>query len=191
MVEREQSQFHAKGHTPAAAGHRPLGIRAPTNKSAIPATSFASGCRISYSKKINGHTTSNLAALLRDFLHEQAGLSFSLGRHDCGLMPADWVERVTGRDPAARYRGRYHDHESLMALAGPLGLLRLAERVFGEAGGMVRTDAPELGDVAAILPADGKPRGAIFTGSGFVTAAEQGLWGIRGEVRLLAAWTFP
>lgn len=128
--------------------------------------------------------------MLRDFLREQAGRRFQLGHHDCGLILADWVCRVTDRDPALTVRGRYHDQESLMRLAGPMGLPRL----FGKlliASGMVSTNCPELGDVAMVEPGDGRPRGAIYTGNSFVTVAEHGLWGIRTDVRLIAAWTFP
>lgn len=119
--------------------------------------------------------------------------SSRLGEHDCGLILADWIERVTGVDPAAAVRGTYQDEASLAALAGPLGLPRLFDRIL-LAGGLVRIEQPALGDCAMILPADDRPRGAICTGASpraFVTVAEHGLWGIRSEVRLIAAWTFP
>jgi len=127
--------------------------------------------------------------LLRDFLREQAGRRFALGQHDCGLIIADWIERVTGRDPAAPVRGRYHDEASLIALAGPLGLPRLFDRLLREAG-LMRTDDPQLGDVAILSVMGTDPRGAIRTASGYVMAAPEGLAGIRNlkGVRVLQAW---
>lgn len=125
---------------------------------------------------------------MRDFLCEQAGRQFCFGRHDCALILADWVERVTGRDPAKEYRYGY-DRAGTAHLARPLAMLRLFDRL-ARGAGMVRTIAPELGDVALIVLPDGKPRGAIYTGTGFVTVAESGLAGIRFDVRLLAAWSF-
>ena len=118
---------------------------------------------------------------------EQSRLRKVLGRHDCGLICANWVLRVTGRDPAAEFRGCYHDEASLAAIA-PGGLPDLFERVFSARAGLAQTNAPQLGDIALILPVDNTPRGAIRTESGYVTVASHGLWGIRLNVPLLAAW---
>ena len=112
-----------------------------------------------------------------------------LGEHDCGLFLADWVKRVTGRDPAAPVRGRYHDEKSLMALTGPLGLPRLFDRLLRD-GGMLRTRDPQFGDVAMVTVAGMRPRGAIKT-EGYVLVGEEGVSGARGVLRVIMAWTFP
>jgi len=85
---------------------------------------------------------------LRDFLRSCAARRFVLGKHDCGLFLADWVNHVTERDPALPVRGRYASDEELAALAGPLGLPRLFDRLLCD-GGMVRTKESQIGDVAS------------------------------------------
>lgn len=105
-------------------------------------------------------------------------------------MVADWVRRVIERDPADGLRGTYHDEETLKALGGLRGWPALLDvRLRGV--GMVRTDDPGLGDVAVIMPLDNRLRAAIKTAAGFVVTGEQGLWGVRGEVRVPRVWTFP
>jgi hypothetical protein len=128
----------------------------------------------------------NLAVLLLGFIGAAADKPCRSGAHDCGLLCCDWIELLTDRDPAAALRGRYHDAASLRAVAGdwPLTFDRLMR-----AAGLVRTDTPRLGDVAIVMAHDNRLRAVIATAQGFVTVAEQGLWGMRGEARLVRAWT--
>lgn len=123
--------------------------------------------------------------MLRDFLRQQAGRRFRYGQHDCGLLLADWVLLVKGFDPGAQFRGRYHDVATLDTLAA--GNLRaLFAKAFGAR--LASIDVPRLGDIALILLNDRRPRGAIRTQTGLVTVSENGLWGIRLNVPILASW---
>ena len=45
--------------------------------------------------------------VLAGFLDLEAAAAFDWGTRDCWLLPADWIRRRTGRDPAAAWRGRY------------------------------------------------------------------------------------
>jgi len=58
-------------------------------------------------------------------------MPFEWGSNDCCLFAADWVHRVTGRDPAAPYRGTY---------SSGVG----AQRIIDQAGGILEL-ARELG----------------------------------------------
>jgi hypothetical protein len=128
--------------------------------------------------------------LLRGFLRDIAGRSFRLGTHDCGLVLADWVEHVTGRDPAAPVRGRYAGEAELMAIAGAGGLPRLFDRLL-RAGGLERTRAAQLGDVAIVSIDGAAPRGAIYARRGFIVVAPQGVSRCPPDkVRVVMAWTF-
>jgi len=47
------------------------------------------------------------SAKLRLFLDQCREVYFRPGKRDCALFAADWIELVTGVDPAAPWRGRY------------------------------------------------------------------------------------
>lgn len=97
------------------------------------------------------------------------------------------------RDPARALRGSYWSEEALRATAGPQGWPALFGRLLEEAG-LVRTGAPQLGDVAIILDHENRLHAAVRTAVGFVTAAEPvGLWAMRDALvpRIVKAWTFP
>lgn len=127
--------------------------------------------------------------MLRDFLRGCADKRCVLGQHDCGLFLADWIKAVTGNDPAAAVRGRYASDDELAALAGPLGLPRLFDRLL-TAGGLSRTKEPTLGDVAIVTLAGSSPRGAIRSAAGFVLVAPQGISRAAVDtVRIVMAWS--
>lgn len=127
--------------------------------------------------------------MLRSFLRDCAEKRCALGQHDCGLFLADWVELLTGNDPAAPVRGRYATDDQLAGLAGPLGLPRLFDRLL-TAGGLRRTREPRLGDVAIVTLGEASPRGAIRTGHGFVLLAPCGISRVASDkVRVIMAWS--
>jgi hypothetical protein len=60
---------------------------------------------------------------------------FKWGEHDCALFGADAVERMTGTDIAADYRGQYNDYPSACRALRECGqgtLLKSMKHWFGE-----------------------------------------------------------
>jgi hypothetical protein len=49
------------------------------------------------------------------FLNERASQAFAWGENDCALFVADGIERMTGIDIAAEFRGRYESEEQAWA----------------------------------------------------------------------------
>lgn len=130
-----------------------------------------------------------MADLLAAFLQEAEAAPFVLGTWDCMLTPANWVQRVLGRDPVAVYRGTY-DSE--------LGWRRIlkqgggAVRVFGdcmEGAGLMRTAEPTAGDVAIVETPLGE-LGAIYVGhKRFAVKTLDGM--LTGVLPPAAIWALP
>lgn len=59
---------------------------------------------------------------LHDYIASRRDTPFAWGRHDCALFAADWVQALTGADPAEGLRGRYRT---------ALGAARLIKREGG------------------------------------------------------------
>lgn len=74
-------------------------------------------------------------AALTEFLRSAFAEPFRYGAWDCALTPANWILRLTGRDPAAALRGRYDTAlgwRRIAARAG--GLTALFAQLAGDAG---------------------------------------------------------
>lgn len=125
---------------------------------------------------------------LFEFLEQAGRTPFVYGDHDCLLYPSNWCRAVTGIDPAADFRGRYHTHiGALRILNREGGLLALAERQMTAAGlADVAPDAVVAGDVAVVRAPrpDGRLAhvGAVFTGR---------LWSALGVTGLVAGPFIP
>lgn len=106
---------------------------------------------------------------------------FEWGRHDCVLAAADAVEMMTGRDPAAAFRGGYASRKEAVlvlaehgglaamvsaALGAPLATPRLAQR-----GDLVLVDTPEGPAVSVVLGAQ-----AAGPGKAGVVFSSMGSW---------------
>ncbi|WP_320188234.1 DUF6950 family protein [Agrobacterium rosae] len=73
-----------------------------------------------------------------------------MGGDDCTTFCASWIERCTGTDPAASFRGSYRDAEgAARILAEGGGPVRFAARMI-EPLGFVRIQHPHDGDVAVV-----------------------------------------
>jgi hypothetical protein len=110
-----------------------------------------------------------VAGQLSAFLEAAASKPYALGSHDCMLLPADWVLAVTGRDPAAAWRGRYGARRDLVRILGDAGGLPALAASGAKAAGLTETEEPRPGDVGVVmaLTAEGdKPVGAICVGAG-------------------------
>lgn len=96
------------------------------------------------------------------------------GRQDCLLFMADWVEARTGRDPAARWRGRYATQTGAVRLilraGGLTGLVREGLDVVG----WREAPVPRRGQIGLVKSASWGPRtkalrqaGAVCLGGGW------------------------
>jgi hypothetical protein len=88
---------------------------------------------------------------------------FEVGRTDCSLWVADWVQQQTGIDLAAVWRGQYSSRdEYLRLLIARGGLVRVAHRaLMSIRAKRIEPAAAQLGDVGVIVTTDG-PALAIF-----------------------------
>jgi hypothetical protein len=86
------------------------------------------------------------------FLSRAAARGFRWGKHDCMLFAADWVLALTGRDPAAAWRGTYFDEASAAGIVawngGEGALLRRGLEAAG--GWQVADDEPREGDIVLV-----------------------------------------
>ncbi len=94
------------------------------------------------------------------WLSEVVRAPFRFGQHDCALFAAGAVQAMTGRDPAARFRGRYR------TLRGGLRILRaagfddhiaLAASQFAE----VHVSRAAPGDLAVVPTTEGDALGLV------------------------------
>ena len=119
------------------------------------------------------------------YLRESAGAPFAWGDCDCCTWTCDWVARVIGVDPAARWRGACAseaDAERIIAEGG--GILALA-RVGCAGAGLVETRDPLPGDIGVVLTPLGEAM-AIKTRIGWAMKTKNGVAAAR--VPMLAAW---
>lgn len=130
------------------------------------------------------------------FLRDQAALRFGFGIVDCQMMPADWAVILGYPDPAAHWRGVYHDEAGADAIVRAHGgLVGLMTAGMALSGLSVSNDAHAVrGDLGAVrvLGKDGPVEvGAVCTGQGslgsrWATRARRGLW--IGPAEPLAIW---
>lgn len=114
-------------------------------------------------------------AELDAFLEEAAARRFRDGTWDCALMVAAWVERVTGTDGAAPWRGRY---------AARIGWLRILKREGGIEAviasgaalvGLTETKEPKRGDIGIARLPNGELMAGICLGERWASAGLNGL----------------
>lgn len=130
---------------------------------------------------------------LARFLEAAAGRRYAWGRHDSMLLVADWMLEVTGRDPAAPWRGRYTTElgaRRLIRAAG--GKEAMLDTAFADLACAVRVDANAVrpGDVGlapVVTPAlRFEPVAAVFSGLGWVWQAAHGT--LTAPAAAVAAW---
>jgi hypothetical protein len=119
-----------------------------------------------------------MAPLLRQYLSEAARQGFAWGKRDCMLFAADWVLLRTGADPAAAWRGRYHDETTARALLDAAGGPVPAMEAGLASCAYVRRAQPAPGDVVlARVPGHPDPIAGLC-----VTAGRTALLSARGLV---------
>lgn len=114
--------------------------------------------------------------------------SFAWGTSDCLMSLADHVRGVTGRDPGAKWRGRYDDEAGALAFLKEAGdaVLLLDEGLTG--AGLQRVSDYRRGDVVACQIGEAEV-GGLHTGDRVAFRMQQGAVevGVR-HVRILAGW---
>lgn len=127
--------------------------------------------------------------LLAEALAARADIPFVWGQHDCCTLACDIVELLTGVDPMASLRGRYHDEagaEALLAEAG--GLADLAARLAREAGlGSCHPAFAQRGDVALVEHGNALALGVV-AGDAVAVAGPEGTTFLPRET-IRAAWS--
>lgn len=74
-------------------------------------------------------TDTECVAVLMETINRWCREEFDLGKNDCGLCAADYIERLYGFDGAAEFRGKYKTLDELGRLLGPLGLGGVVRRI--------------------------------------------------------------
>lgn len=104
-------------------------------------------------KKMQRHQ--NWPLLLSNFIKEKQGQEFKWGSNDCILFAADCINRLTGVDLAASYRGTYDDRQGAEILMKEFGglLSTLISAHLGQPSGrplMARRGDIVIHDIAGV-----------------------------------------
>jgi hypothetical protein len=128
-----------------------------------------------------------MAGLLRAYLAEQAGQGFEYGTHDCALFCIHWLDRVTGRNGAAQWAGRYTDEASCEAFirAGG-GFEKIATAFLAGTYGIYETENETPGNIVFAATPGGAAMG-VRTGATIAMRAKTGLI-ITSRVGVVAEW---
>jgi hypothetical protein len=130
------------------------------------------------------HRPIDWPARLAAFLAERRHVTFDWAANNCALFAADWIVRLTGRDPAADLRGRRWTPWSVAHWLREVGgLAALADVRLGPRVPVVQA---RRGDVVAVRLRS-HPCLGICTGSRVALVSPDGLvlWPL---TRGLAAW---
>jgi hypothetical protein len=140
---------------------------------------------------LNDHSLEKRLAL-PDYVEEMSRAGWVWGESDCTMAVATWIYRITGADPLARYRGRYHSASDAMRIARRAGGFLPALGSHFEAAGLEPTQIFETGDVAAVqvgshhvVPVVGSVL-AIRFGTLWLCKAPRGV--VAGDFAVIAGW---
>lgn len=85
------------------------------------------------------------------FVERHRGRRFDWRKRNCALMAADWVKVVSGQDPAAAFRGKFHDRNSARAALVAAGFRDLEQAVNAALGAPLKSPLfAQRGDVVSI-----------------------------------------
>lgn len=111
-------------------------------------------------------------ARLIALIEKRTAAPFAWGSNDCCLWPADAVLAMTGRDPAAAYRGRYATQRGAAVLLKRLGGLT---SVGALCGSEIPPLCAQVGDVGLVSSNGERDAGAVCIGDLWVAVVKNGL----------------
>ena len=135
------------------------------------------------------------AVRLLEFLDEATLRPYAWGVHDCCIFTCDAVLAMTGTDPAAPFRGHYHDrstaYRALQAFAGG-GIRESAEKIAGTHGCPgVPVAKARRGDVVLLEGGNGPTLGIIdLMGFNILSVVSVGYTAMP-LAKGVAAWQIP
>lgn len=122
--------------------------------------------------------------IVDDTLTQWRRSRFIWGETDCVMAVANYVLALTGNDPAATWRGRYHDEAGARALydlhGGVQGIVRFGLRGIG-----IHEGLPAYGRPVVCRVGDHEVAG-LCLGPRVAFMAERGV--VEGRAEVLAAW---
>lgn len=121
---------------------------------------------------------------LVDFIAARIAVPFSWGHQDCCLFAADAIQAITGTDPAATFRGTYHDAKTAARVMFSLGGLEAIADKY--AGPRIGTEQVQMGDIG-LVENGGRPCLAVFGGEYFHCPGEHGLTIVQHQ-NCITAW---
>lgn len=128
---------------------------------------------------------------LAKFLRAETRRPFSWAEGHCVLMGADWAHELTGRDPAAPWRGAWSNEDQARAIVVQAGGLQaLIDKALTDIGARRHAHAVR-GDIGLIVVTGPEGRTevcGISTGGRWAARSRQGVW--IGRAEALAVWTF-
>lgn len=144
-----------------------------------------------------------MADVLKTYLGSAGRSPFAWAECDCYLFVADWVERVTGVDPAGEYRGAYTtSREARNIIRQHGGPLVFADALLARAGcERIIASVADVGDVALVqvaLKVIANKNKVIMVPVGAIKVKD-GLWAVKttgatltiGDFAVLRAWAVP
>lgn len=127
--------------------------------------------------------------VISETIQRMQSTAFVWGSNDCDTIVADYVHALTGRDPMAKWRGKYHDEAGARAFIDAangngsliqegLASIGIHPRLIGE---------PARGDVA-LLDIRGDQICGLYLGCGFTIAKGMGVCAIQTKIKPVKAW---
>ncbi|HVH49968.1 MAG TPA: hypothetical protein VM760_08860 [Sphingomicrobium sp.] len=124
--------------------------------------------------------------MLGEFIRAAAAMRFSWECFGCAALPAQWVERVTGKDPFAGMPECRTEAEVNEAVASSGGMLALWDR---QLAGIARRTIPQVGAVGLAQLPDGMQMAGIVSDTRWVFLTEQGIRAMPIQPqRVIATW---
>lgn len=115
--------------------------------------------------------------LLAQFVNDRNRTPFKWGQSDCSTLAADWAHELTGRDPAAAYRGKY---DTALTAARMIkesgGFVALISKIANDSGWIeIQPLFAGRGCVAIITDQKDREAAGIVTAAGIACQGYEGI----------------
>lgn len=130
---------------------------------------------------------SDVAVALDDFVRREMEKPFSYGATDCCKMFDSWLTQCLGYSPLERAGRNYANEQERQDVLNKHGNMLFAMLYVAEVNDAIETDAPEIGDVAAIYHG-GRVWAAILTSDGWFSRDKDGAIVAPIGARRIKAW---